>query len=370
MAAGAYLLRRRDEMTRNSTSLRAPSGLPATLGRARPSVIVDASGGALLPSPSLHSQMSNGASRGGGTTTLLLAVVLAAALSSLAWSLTRSRKPKDHQQQEQQLLSDAGFNSRLTVVTRVHGASATSMASVADIVAFLRSCEGYASSVVVCIGVGDALEHASYLSEVSSAVQAQTFKKDMPIVVLPVTPWGKFTPALNAALGKVVERGDGFVAFQSLEFRMEAAAVTMLLDYAVADKSVLAIGPRMNGHEFTERGSYSVGLRGRTCPWNTFAIWRTRHLALTGFPTVADGLGSSTGGVEEVAAIALLQKLNPTFKAVLAKVPGVRWETNFSDPKRRAWHEEKMRSKDQRPQQQLEWLGLQSKGVVMHVDFS
>lgn len=300
--------------------------------------------------------------------TLLL--LLAAALTiRLAWSLTR--KPKN-QINNQLSPPDATGNRRLTVVTRVHGASATSMASVDDIVAFLRACEGYASAVIVCVGVGDALEHGTYLSEVTSAVQtqAQTFKSDMPIVVLPVSPWGKFTPALNAALGKVVERGDGFVAFQSLEFRIEAAAVTTLLDYAVADESVLAIGPRMNGHEFAERGSYRVELRGRTCPWNTFAIWRTRHLALTGFPMVADGLGSSTGGVEEVTAIALLQQLNPTLKAVLAKVPGVSWETNFSDPKRRAWHEEKMRSKDQRPQQQLEWLGLQKKGVVVHVDFS
>jgi len=42
------------------------------------------------------------------------------------------------------------------------------------------------------------------------------------------------------------------------------------------------------------------GLRGRTCPWNTFAIWNVDILALIGFPTIADGtmMNRSIGGME------------------------------------------------------------------------
>ena len=42
------------------------------------------------------------------------------------------------------------------------------------------------------------------------------------------------------------------------------------------------------------------GLRGRTCPWNTFAIWNIDILALIGFPMIADGtmMDRSIGGVE------------------------------------------------------------------------
>ena len=44
----------------------------------------------------------------------------------------------------------------------------------------------------------------------------------------------------------------------------------------------------------------NVRLRGRTCPWNTFAIWNVDILALIGFPMIADGtmMDRSIGGVE------------------------------------------------------------------------
>jgi hypothetical protein len=43
-----------------------------------------------------------------------------------------------------------------------------------------------------------------------------------------------------------------------------------------------------------------VELTGRTCPWNTFAIWRVRELGIVGFPLMGDGTGEdrSVGGVE------------------------------------------------------------------------
>lgn len=53
----------------------------------------------------------------------------------------------------------------------------------------------------------------------------------------------------------------------------------------------------MVGHEF------SLGdntLRGRTCPWNTCAIWDVKKLSVLGFPMVGDGIygDRSSGGVE------------------------------------------------------------------------
>ena len=51
------------------------------------------------------------------------------------------------------------------------------------------------------------------------------------------------------------------------------------------------------GHEFLE-GSNEI--TGRTCPWNTFALWSVEHLAIAGFPPVGDGFGTTreNGGVE------------------------------------------------------------------------
>jgi hypothetical protein len=42
----------------------------------------------------------------------------------------------------------------------------------------------------------------------------------------------------------------------------------------------------LSGHEFSEGEQIA---RGRTVPWNTFAVWSIRELALTGFPLVGDG---------------------------------------------------------------------------------
>ena len=63
------------------------------------------------------------------------------------------------------------------------------------------------------------------------------------------------------------------------------------------EKSLLVIGPAMEGHEF----SLGVNnLKGRAVPWNTFAIWRVGTLATTGFPLIGDGIAHdrSIGGVE------------------------------------------------------------------------
>lgn len=259
-------------------------------------------------------------------------------------------------------------NDRVTVVTRVHGASASSLAEPSAVISFLRSCESYATTVIVCIGVGETLENAQYLGDLKKAIANEGVDKVLQIVLLPVTPWGKFTPALNAAVSKVAEKGDCFIAFQSLEFRVSASVVTELKNYMAKDSTLLVVGPRMSGHDFFSSSAGDIPLRGRTTPWNTFAIWRTRYLALTGFPLVADGMGGNMGGVEEVTAISLLQSIAPDLKAVLANVKGVSWETNFSDPKRRQWHEEKMKSKDERPGKQIHWLGI-APGKVCHVEF-
>ena len=44
----------------------------------------------------------------------------------------------------------------------------------------------------------------------------------------------------------------------------------------------------------------ALPLTGRTCPWNTFAIWRVQELGLIGFPLIGDGTADNraSGGVE------------------------------------------------------------------------
>jgi hypothetical protein len=74
-------------------------------------------------------------------------------------------------------------------------------------------------------------------------------------------------------------------------------------------------------------------------------------------------LGES-GGVEECAAIALLQKIFPEYIAKLVKVDKISWEETFQDEERQKCHHEKMKSKVERPAQQMKLLRLS--GAVLH----
>ena len=156
-----------------------------------------------------------------------------------------------------------------------------------------------------------------------------------------------------------------------------------------ADVNTLVIGAAFPGHDFSESQA-SIPLTGTRCPWNTYAIWRTRALAVTGFPLIGDGLGTAVpGGIEvllatpvsyptlphrsfciqEVTTISLLQHINPALKAVLVRCPGIQWAADFSDPQRQRYHTEKMRSKDERAVAQLRASGIPT-GTVIHMELS
>ena len=183
--------------------------------------------------------------------------------------------------------------------------------------------------------------------------------------MLSIDPWGGFTHALNVAVQYASDQGFEVVAFQSLEVTMTKEVVQNLLDY-FKNSDTLVVGPALQGHIFTAGANE---IRGRTCPWNSFALWDVRKLQLTGFPLIGNGNKNLdiSGGVEEVTAVSLLQYINPQWKAFLVDTSGfVEWDTNFTDPKRAEWHEKKMNSKDSRPAVQMRMLGIPS-GKSIHV---
>jgi len=225
----------------------------------------------------------------------------------------------------------------------------------------------FATRVVVCVDVGgDELENAGFASELVAYLgnSEQVKASGKNVKVLRITPWGLFTPALNSALQYAVSEKSTFIAFQSLEFRISPDVVSSLFGYFYSYPQALVVGPCVAGHYFSPGQNK---LRGRTSPWNTFSIWSVKHLALTGFPMVGDGVfDPKMGGVEEVSAISLLQLINPSLRAILVKIKGVVWKTEFDDPLRASYHEEKMKSKDERPMAQLRMLNM-SGGSVFHV---
>jgi hypothetical protein len=188
------------------------------------------------------------------------------------------------------------------------------------------------------------------------------------VEVIPVTPWNKFVPALNAIVSKAASLRASHCLFCSAETKTSPESVLELLEYL--DDDTLVAGAVLPGHDYKPKSLQP--LNGSTTPWNTLAIWDISKLALTGFPLVADGLHVNTdgspvaAGVEEVSTIALIQSiLTPQkAKAKLVPLPDCQWNQTFEDEGRRKWHEAKMKSKVERPAKHLKLLQLSDKGVV------
>ena len=239
-------------------------------------------------------------------------------------------------------------------------------------------------------------------------VNKEIGKLSTPMAALPITPWGRFVPALNALIGYAasLQTMPDVILFVSAETTATRQGIQVMLNQMLdhPDKgdsalprlraskvaeteepklsnSTLVVGALLQGHDYQkkaeregspeEKAIQKVELNGRTTPWNTLAVWNLRKLATTGFLLLSEGYLTSSDdepsyGVEEVIAIALLQKLlgPDSAKAKLVPIPGVNWESDFSDPERRLWHQAKMESKLSRAARQMKIAKLT--GVVHH----
>eukprot|EP01041_Mallomonas_annulata_P008880 gene8880-18382_t len=251
-------------------------------------------------------------------------------------------------------LSNNKLNSRMLLCTRIHYGTNNKLPDIREILDFLKSTIN-ATSIIICIEYRVDPDHRAFLEALSSQIR-QTEGMHSHVSIESISPWGAFTPALNAAVRRAVDNGFDTIAFQSLETRIPDSIVKDLSTVLQSDPLNLVIGPMFPGHEFHPG---SIGLRGRTSPWNTFAIWKVSRLALTGFPLIGDGLGPDVpAGIEEVTTISLLQHIDPRLKALLVRCRGIEWDSSFSDAARQQYHEKKMRSKDERAAAQLSALAI------------
>ena len=278
-------------------------------------------------------------------------------------------------------------SSSVVFATRIHLGHAKTPPTPQDLRSTVSSFLSWAASCGAqraAIAVDPAPKIEGYdlvkaVEEARDAYYAEESQSDGPLVcdVVPVTPWGKFVPALNALVGWAATTtmpggsvGASRILFASAETSVTPSSVKILID--AVDDDTLVAGCALPGHDYKESGG-EVPLTGRTTPWNTCAVWNLGKLATTGFPLVAEGLHvqedgtPGPAGVEEASTIAILQRTMPRGTAVakLVRVPGVKWEVNWDDEGRRRWHESKMRSKVERAAVHLKTLGLE--GTVLHV---
>jgi len=258
---------------------------------------------------------------------------------------------------------------------------ATSCAqALAEIIMDENKNEAPSIVAVIAVDATPKMAHFDYVAAIQDA--SNQLEGAIRPFVLPVTPWGKFVPALNALIS--FAKGEchaDFILFVSAETTAPTSAITTLCQHVMTKDHIqdtLVAGALLGGHEYhnnhhdspeKSKDNVVVELTGRTSPWNTLALWNLNKLALTGFQLVSDGLLTDdllapSFGIEEVMAIATLQTLlggHEKAKAKLIQLPDVEWSQEFEDEERRKWHEQKMNSKVERASRQLDLVGLTGK---------
>ncbi|KAL3795522.1 hypothetical protein HJC23_009235 [Cyclotella cryptica] len=304
-------------------------------------------------------------------------------------------------QSESHPMPCASEHPRLAIATRLHLGQSSHPPPTQQLAETLSNFAKLAASVnadiaVVAVDAEDKLEGYSLVAEVEGIChrineqihdrnrdpkqqpcQDNLQQQPSRIHVLPVQPWGKFIPALNAIVAYSARQQAQCLLFASAEVSIQGCVMERMWSEMNLEDT-LVVGAALQGHHHqtppSQTNEIEVELTGRTCPWNTFALWNLPKLSLTGFLQVSEGLHATTGeasaGIEEVCTIATLQRIFPqhTVKAKLVKIcpPAVvEWGQDFNDDEaRREWHERKMRSKEVRAKNQLDLLGL--RGVVIH----
>lgn len=255
----------------------------------------------------------------------------------------------------------------LVVGTRLHLGNAAAPPDDAHYRDLLEKFSHFSSSINAAHSYV-AVDSTPTLADYNLVHVIQTVTAKTSLVIIPVTPWNAFIPALNAIATKAAQDTARYCLFCSAETQASPESILHLLNHM--DSETLVVGAVLPGHSYQPNSTQE--LNGLTSPWNTLAIWDVSKLTLTGFPLVAEGLHTLSdgthvaAGVEEVSAIALLQSLlgPERAKAKLVPLPDIVWDQTFKDPERQKWHLRKMESKMERPATHLELLQL--KGVVEH----
>ncbi|KAG8698167.1 hypothetical protein FRC08_006093 [Ceratobasidium sp. 394] len=195
--------------------------------------------------------------------------------------------------------------------------------------------------------------------------------------------YGRFIPALNAIVAFAHTLEFKLVLFQSVEVHVGPEHVKRMAN--LCEDDVLVVGKAFDAHSFgspssgTGQGLVSVPLTGRTCPWNTFAIWGVSKLARTGFLLTSEtNTPPNASAIEEAPTIALHQRLFPRqSRALLVRFEAVDagekdgWGTTWEDPARTEWHARKLASKDISAASHIANIGLAgSTTTVEHVQLS
>ncbi|OAJ39892.1 hypothetical protein BDEG_23690 [Batrachochytrium dendrobatidis JEL423] len=208
-------------------------------------------------------------------------------------------------------MADTGSHPSILVAVRIHRNNQHTQSDSIDLVKLCKlvtQSKPYATQIAIAYPQSDTLLHDALVGTFHpTAVEPD----DKRVVLVPVVKWGRFIPALNALLLEAVNGGFKYILYQSVEAVVSANEIHTMISWFDQGKQ------RLNGV---------------TTPWNTLALWAVSKLKCLGFLMVAEGSEDVQGGVEEVSAIAVFQKLvSPNHaKAILLRMsedPSQDWDT-------------------------------------------
>ena len=114
--------------------------------------------------------------------------------------------------------------------------------------------------VAIAVGAPGAERPLEAVAALAEACRGAVAGAAVPVDVLPVEPWGKFTPALNVLVSHAARTGCGLVLFASVETAAAPEAVAAL-KATLRDRDAFVAGAALPGHDFRP-GARALG--GRT----------------------------------------------------------------------------------------------------------
>jgi hypothetical protein len=236
------------------------------------------------------------------------------------------------------------------VATRLHTTNEDSIIDTKKIVDWCDHVLYYCDLLIVVVDT-------KYLRSIQSAKESFANK----IEFFHIDPWISFTQPLNMLVEKALSLGAKELLFQSIEVEISHNDIDELEQYLLDD--TLVVGAKLHDRHTTDSGVFTID--GFNSPWNTLALWNIEKLGLTGFLSISSGnIDDIDGGIEEVVAISLLQKLKPqNMKAKVIDLPSVVWDTDWDSKQREEYHKQKMDSKQKRSLCQLSKLGIEAGSV-------
>lgn len=150
-------------------------------------------------------------------------------------------------------------SSTLAIATRLHLGYASHPPPTSQLKSSLRSFAMMASVAgaryaVVAVDAGPKLEGYDFVKEIrdicnemnetceNDSADAPAAQRQVSFDVLPVTPWGKFVPALNAIVGWSARKGASYLMLASAEVEITSGAVDVMKSHIMYSDDILVVG--------------------------------------------------------------------------------------------------------------------------------